>query len=512
MGRTRDVTRLVPCARSATPGTSSSCLHHLMQADTATFRYWCKSLIASLENADCILLSLGWMAMVLKSTMLSAEDNPFSTRLMYATYSACFKWLTLPRSDRALMDLCNFRCLCTPSQMQLPMHEAGLDVIPKAVVARPFAALLSCILEPFAKVDSEYDDFGQYAYRVHTLPRRRMWPRSVTSVLPHGPEGTVRAFLRILATDIPPASRGEVYVALCRILRLCGPLVAPLLIRSSFFARHAIDVMRDLRLEPESHVQGKLDSDHNFEVITCIKDFVGLMSEIVGRSTSEAERVAFHSLAPASTLASYAHCIDIYGLAQTIVNAPSTRQHYQKHPLSWSSILVPIIRQFMLIGAKLCNDCPSAARAEISVAAKKLVLERLRSDTATKKLAEQFMFLMQHLEIRQRCGAPGCVKTRADGRLRCCTGCRRVMYCSRACQKAAWRHTIAHRDVCQAIPLLCLAMEIPEQGIFDFMKDFREGELRTDPTHEGLYQQVLDHFAKLTSYELKTSREGMPPI
>jgi hypothetical protein len=55
-------------------------------------------------------------------------------------------------------------------------------------------------------------------------------------------------------------------------------------------------------------------------------------------------------------------------------------------------------------------------------------------------------------------------------------------------------------------------MEIPEQGIFDFMKDFREGELRTDPTHERLYHQVLDHFAKLTSYELKTSREGMPQI
>jgi hypothetical protein len=329
---------------------------------------------------------------------------------------------------------------------------------------------------------------------------------------PHGPEGTVRAFVRILATDIPPASRGEVYVALCRILRLCSPLVAPLLIRSSFFARHAISPMRELRLEPESHVQGKLDSPHNFEVITCIKDFVGLMSEIVRRSTSEAERIAFHSLAPASTLASYAHCIDVYLLAQTLVNASSTRHHYQKHPPSWLSILVPITQQFTLIGAKLCDDCPSAARAEISVAAKKLVLERLRSDTATKKLAERFMILMHHLEIRQRCGAPGCVKTRADGRLRCCTGCRRVMYCSRACQKAAWRHTIAHRDVCQAIPLLCLAMEIPEQGIFDFMKDFREGELRTDPTHERLYHQVLDHFAKLTSYELKTSREGMPQI
>jgi hypothetical protein len=384
-------------------------------------------------------------------------------------------------------------------------------MVPAVLATRPFARLLERIVEPLTFVDSK-DESNQWARHLHTLPRRRVWPRSITSILPHGPEGTVRAFVRILATDIPPASREQVYRALCRILRLCSPLVAPLLIRSSFFARHAIDVMRDLRLEPESHVQGKLDSDHNLEVMMCIKGFVDLMSDIVRRSTSEAERVAFHGLAPASTLASYAHCIDVYLLARSLVNAPSTRHHYQEHPPAWLSVVDPAIQQFVLIGAKLCDDCPSAARTKISVAAKELVLGRLRFDTATKKLAERFVLLMHHLEIRQRCGAPGCIMTRVDGRLRCCTGCRRVMYCSRACQKAAWRHTIAHRDVCQAIPLLCLAMEIPEQGIFEFMKIFREGELRTDPTHEGLYQQVLDHFAKLTSYELKTSREGMPPI
>jgi hypothetical protein len=478
-------------------------------------RKMCKNLVSSLNNSHCVLQSLGWKGLVHGALEPAGwEDNMPRRKIMHATYSACFKWLTLPRSDEALMDLCRSQCSCTPSQIQSHAHQAGIRMLVAALATHPFVPLLEHILEPFTLIDSEYDS-SQHAGRLHTLPRRRLWPRSITSVLPHGPEGTVRAFVRILATDIPHRSRQKVYVAFRTMLQLCGPLVAPLLIRSSFFARHAISPMRELRLEPESHVEGKLDSPHNFEVMTCIKNFVGLMSDIVCRSTSEAERIAFCGLAPASIMASYAHCIDVYLLAQKLVNAPSTRHHYQKHPPVWLSILDPVIRKLVLVGAKLCDDHPSIGHVKVSVAVKDLLLESLRTSTGTKKVAVRFVLLMQHLEIRQRCGAPGCVTTRADGPLRCCTGCRRVMYCSKACQKAAWRHTIAHRDVCQVIRRLCLAIELPEQGIVDFVKsgELVKGEmLWIDPTHQGLYHQVLDHFAKLTSFELKTSREGMPPI
>jgi ferredoxin len=380
----------------------------------------------------------------------------------------------------------------------------------------PFVPLLELILEPFTVVDSEYNS-SQYARRLHTLPHRRVWPRSIKSVLPHGPEGTVRALSRILATDITAKGREHVYTAFCRMLQLCSPLVAPLLIRSSFFARHAISPMRDLRLEPESHVQGKLDSRHNTKVMACIQAFVDLMSEIVVRSTSEAERVAFHGLAPSSTLATYAYCIDVCQTVQALVNAPSARKHYQEHRPTWLPIVNPAIQQLAILGAKLCGDYPSVVQAEMSIAARRLVFERLRSNlsssTETEKQIRRFVLLMHHLEVRQRCGAPGCAMTRADGRLRCCTGCRRVMYCSKACQKAAWRHTIAHRDVCQVIELLCVTMGVPEQGIFDLV-NIEEGvwELPVDPTHKGLYHQVISHFANLTMHELETSRECMLPI
>jgi hypothetical protein len=254
----------------------------ILHSDIDTIRHWCQSLIASLNNSDCMLVSLGWMGTIWRlPSIFNWKEDPVHARVTHATYSACFKWLTLPRSDEALMDLCRSRCSCTPTQMQFHAHKAGLRMLNMTLAAHPFDALLEYILEPLTLVDSEYNS-SQYARRLHTLPRRRMWPRSLTSLLPHGPEDTVRAFVRILATDIPPRSREKVYLAFYHMLELCSPLVAPLLIQSSFFVQQATDVMLDLRLEPESHVQGKLDSRHNSKVMTCIKGFVGLMSDIRG--------------------------------------------------------------------------------------------------------------------------------------------------------------------------------------------------------------------------------------
>jgi hypothetical protein len=51
----------------------------------------------------------------------------------------------------------------------------------------------------------------------------------------------------------------------------------------------------------------------------------------------------------------------------------------------------------------------------------------------------------------QRCYGPGCIATYADRSktFKRCSGCRVATYCSRKCQKAAWRHAAAaHREVC----------------------------------------------------------------
>jgi hypothetical protein len=64
-------------------------------------------------------------------------------------------------------------------------------------------------------------------------------------------------------------------------------------------------------------------------------------------------------------------------------------------------------------------------------------------------------------DTAQRCYGPGCIQTYAnrDRYFMTCGGCRVVAYCSRACQKAAWRHPLApHRELCRLYHMLHTAM------------------------------------------------------
>jgi hypothetical protein len=56
------------------------------------------------------------------------------------------------------------------------------------------------------------------------------------------------------------------------------------------------------------------------------------------------------------------------------------------------------------------------------------------------------------LVASQRCTAPACLKTVADGRLRACLGCIHTSYSSRRCQKRGWTHPRApHRVLCKLL-------------------------------------------------------------
>jgi hypothetical protein len=71
-----------------------------------------------------------------------------------------------------------------------------------------------------------------------------------------------------------------------------------------------------------------------------------------------------------------------------------------------------------------------------------------------------------------RCWSPDCLKTWAGvGRLfQICTGCKMAGYCSRTCQRSAWRHAkVPHRDVCSALwtlRVLYIRAQQPEAPVY----------------------------------------------
>jgi hypothetical protein len=71
---------------------------------------------------------------------------------------------------------------------------------------------------------------------------------------------------------------------------------------------------------------------------------------------------------------------------------------------------------------------------------------------------------LTYLAYDQKCRRVGCRRTAADtGRkLPFCVGCRRFQYCSRDCQKKAWRDSkVPHRDLCSSVAILCTTFLMP---------------------------------------------------
>ncbi|KAF9000919.1 hypothetical protein BDZ89DRAFT_1082147 [Hymenopellis radicata] len=62
----------------------------------------------------------------------------------------------------------------------------------------------------------------------------------------------------------------------------------------------------------------------------------------------------------------------------------------------------------------------------------------------------------------QRCAAPGCNGAVAAAALRKCSSCVRVMYCSPACQKEAWKHELSpHKELCKLATILTTHTGLP---------------------------------------------------
>jgi hypothetical protein len=85
-----------------------------------------------------------------------------------------------------------------------------------------------------------------------------------------------------------------------------------------------------------------------------------------------------------------------------------------------------------------------------------------------------------------------------------------VPYCSRGCQKAAWAHAIAHRNVCHSIAVLCNAYGTPERDVYNYTHTSEPGN---NASYEEMGLQVLNHFTRLTKLNMATpgSTSTYPP-
>jgi ferredoxin len=244
-----------------------------------------------------------------------------------------------------------------------------------------------------------------------------------------------------------------------------------------------------------------------------IQMFIQMMMRYVYISLNETERLVFESQEPETLLKAYARCIEICETAKNLIGLPLHQQCFAKSGLSSQSIQETVSSLFSLFtilfqdvpSLRTCTDIPPHIRGRTLQN-----IASLRQAPSSSIVGQRFQLAIHHLEVRQRCTAPGCIRTRADGRLRRCTQCKRVPYCSRGCQKAAWAHAIVHRNVCNSIAVLCNAYGTPERDVYNYTHTSEPGN---NAGYEEMDLQVLNHFTRLTKLNIATpgSTSTYPP-
>jgi hypothetical protein len=125
----------------------------------------------------------------------------------------------------------------------------------------------------------------------------------------------------------------------------------------------------------------------------------------------------------------------------------------------------------------------------------------------TPSIWTKLLALFVRLYNSQRCSSPDCARTFADGiaAFGSCSGCNRVAYCSRSCQKAAWKHAAApHRAICSSIRRACRNYDIPRRRLEPL--DYEQQSEPPESFKESIARRILEHFAAQAEYEINVSR------
>jgi hypothetical protein len=469
------------------------------RVDHKALRELCRLLVNALQNSYCVLTQIGLFDAVNNMAGQDWGTDPAARKILEAAYSTCFEWLTRARSDAELEELQESACHCTGKLLHSAherMHALG-GLAFERHSSSAWSMVLTWTVHPF---DQGSSPVGLNVDMMHQLSRRTGWPRSITSMLPHGPERTIQALLRLFRTVIP-GQRRALYAALEWIMALCHPLVTRLLIRSSAFLRYGIGGFTDMPIPIPSNIKSSAVRDAS--IVSEVERFTRLMMRYVYFSLNETERLVFESQEPETLLWAYTRCLQICESALKLTELPMHQRWFSDVGLSSKRIENTELSLFCL-STRLCEDCPSLRGTHVPAH----IWDRILHDTASLRqtpsshmVEKRVQLAVHHLEVRQRCTALGCIRTRADGRLRRCGQCKRVPYCSRACQKAAWAHAIAHRNVCKSIAFLCNVYGTPERDVYNYTQTSEPGN---DASYEEMGLQVLDHFTRLTKLNMAT--------
>jgi hypothetical protein len=442
----------------------------------------------------CIVDYVGSVEII---TQLPKPTTAADCRSVRAAYQTCFTWLTRPREGQEMLELSQAQCTCGSAASNVSSHQAGLEVMKRLRFSlwKPYFVLADRILRLFCiNMDAKFLTGVQETHqRVHRLLRRRTWPGTWQEMLPHGPKDTVLSLLSLLDATPPITLRYSMMTAIGRIVRHCHPLVLPILITSPGIVLVISGIVKSVSECQRAFMEQGRSNTPDIRALVTIKDCLSsIASFLLGlfKFSHETQRITFH-------VAGGSYLLKAYSVAalQCQTLAENNRLSLHESITAESSELV---RKFGLLGGWMYDDWPDSRKQRIDAGSVVQLFDQRSSHQTTPKDHTwlRLLGLFQYLGSLQQCALPGCSYTLIEGPLRQCAGCVRVAYCSRACQKRAWKHAIPHRSVCSVLAQLQKELQLPHGSV--------DPEEPIDSVAWlPLANSALDHFARLVMYDME---------
>jgi hypothetical protein len=224
--------------------------------------------------------------------LLNPNIDPYVTQMFNMTW----EWVTRPRTSSELQCIVDMQCLCSSGDKRTSnSHVHGQGALIDRRKSTPGWRLRSLCLNPV--VIANHTDTSAL------LRRRKQWPRSIHSYLPHGAAQTILGLFQWLGCEATIIDRVQVYHSLNNLTLILQPLVIPHLIATPPFFDAIYDMSKALHLRG-TLLEPPLQTEEEIEFTTRLHNcsiLVSVMNTLVDVIT-EGERMAFHRHAPAKQL------------------------------------------------------------------------------------------------------------------------------------------------------------------------------------------------------------------
>jgi hypothetical protein len=396
----------------------------------------------------CVEVLVTWILHIHDANKILAKGpHEDLERYVGKIFDLVWKWATRLRTDEELQILLDRKCTCSPEERRTIMHRAKRPAQWASADSSPGWQVVGACLEVVAQVD-ETD-----VVPLNKFHRRKTWPRSIRSILPHGSASTVKGLCQWLKYKTEGGDRRAVLLSLNSMISLLEPLVVPHLIGSRAFLHGTLyrlkfdeQLLAIVRSEPaQSPNITAAGRDTPFSVL--VQDYllaIPVMAKLLLRTSNETERRVFHRHERKKLLAAYEGAIVISQYALSLNRQPF---------LSRADRIQDIEKDLQALACILYLDCYTSGVFDFTnprhVA---LVGPNAALVPSAPTPEERFDLELRHITDIPRCLAPGCIKTMADSHLKLCLGCLQVQYCSRRCQKRGWTNAqTGHRSWCKMV-------------------------------------------------------------